>query len=215
MTMVHADAFHVVFVCTGNRARSPLAEALFRERTIGLHADVASFGTLELGPAPALVTAIEAARSLGVDISRHRARSLSETDLSAADLVLGFEPAHVSAAVIEGRAPAERTFLLGEFVLLLDGERREEDPYLRARATVVTADSRRVRPRASRDAVVIEDPMGRSQKAMRRTAEDIEDLVNRVASGLFGIEVVGNTTRSRRRPWIDPRRARGAGVGPG
>ena len=47
--MTGADELQVVFVCTGNRFRSPLAAALFREATSGLPVDVRSMGTSVTG----------------------------------------------------------------------------------------------------------------------------------------------------------------------
>ena len=78
----------VAFVCTGNRFRSPLAAALFAAgagaEEVPVH--VASLGTLELGPVPALPEALEVARSMGVDLSRHRARTVAGSNLERFEL---------------------------------------------------------------------------------------------------------------------------------
>lgn len=182
------NPFEVVFVCTGNRARSPLAEALFRHHAAGIEPVVSSVGTLDLGPVPALPLGIEAAERLGVDLTRHRARTLRDLTLASADLVVGFEPMHVSAAVVEGGAHASRTFLLGELVTLLDVSTADSDPCERARFVVADADSRRVRYNARPD-VLIPDPLGKSAKVMRRTADQIDRLVRQLVIGLFGVEV--------------------------
>ena len=92
----------VTFVCTGNRARSPLAEALFRRRVDELPVKSSSFGTLDVGSRPALTDAIAVGASLGVDLTSHRARRLQPGGLCDADLVIGFEPAHIDAAIVEG-----------------------------------------------------------------------------------------------------------------
>ena len=172
-------------MCTGNRARSPLAEVLFRKYAAGIHANATSFGTLGLDGERALPSALEAARVLGVDLSAHASRPLDSTDLSGADLVLGFEPAHVSIAVVEGRASIGATFLLGELLHLLDLPLVDDDPCQRARMVVAIADSRRVRTRP--DATwAIADPYGLPAKAMQRIAEEIDRLVRALVPGLFG-----------------------------
>jgi protein-tyrosine-phosphatase/DNA-binding transcriptional ArsR family regulator len=65
----------VLFVCTGNTARSPIAEALLRRHTAG-RVEATSAGTL---PKPRLhpLTARVLRDEFGVDISRHRPRHLN------------------------------------------------------------------------------------------------------------------------------------------
>jgi protein-tyrosine phosphatase len=178
--------FEVVFVCTGNRARSPLAEALFRRHAAGIDVDVGSAGTLDLGAVPPLPHAIEVARRLGLELSGHRARSLSEVDLSATDLVLGFEPAHVSAAVAVGRAAPDRTFLLRELLALMGDTAAKGDAVAHARRVVAGAASRRV-PTQWSAGLTIADPLGKPVWVMRDTALEIDRLVHRLAEGLFGL----------------------------
>ena len=174
-----------MFVCTANRARSALAEVLFRHYTTRVESIVSSAGILDLGPLPALPESIEAARRLGVDLSTHRARTLRDVDLASADLVAGFELAHISAAVIDANADARRTFLLGELITLVDTPRETRDPSMRARAVVEIADARRVRTRPAL-AHEIADPFGRSARTMMRTAVEIDRCVRELALGLFG-----------------------------
>jgi len=177
--------FAVVFVCTANRARSALAEVLFRHYTIGVETVASSAGVLDLGPLPALPECIEAARRLGVDLNTHRARALREVDLASADLVAGFELAHISAAVIDGNADARRTFLLGELITLVDACTTTSDPSARARAVVEIADSRRVRTRPAL-AHEIADPFGSPARTMTRTALEIDRCVQELVLALFG-----------------------------
>ncbi len=178
------DPFDVVFVCTGNRARSPLAEALFRKYAADVGATASSVGTLHAEGDLALPEAVEAARRLGVDLSAHSSRSIVAADLSRADLVLGFEPVHLSIAVVEAGASIGRTFLLGELVALLDLPKTQEDPRANARFAVSVADSRRIRSRPD-PARAIADPYGASAKVMQATANEIDRLVRELAIGLF------------------------------
>lgn len=186
MTAPGADVFEVIFVCTGNRARSALAEALFRRHTRGMPTTVSSVGTLDVGSAPALSDAKEAGRRLGVDLTAHRARSLARADLTSADLVLGFESRHVAAAVVDGGSDPGRTFLLGELVMLLDESLTEDDAVGRARAAVADADARRIRHRPDPAASVVKDPLGKTARVMYRSADEIDALVRGLVLGLFG-----------------------------
>src|SRR5215467_5628764 len=65
----------ILFVCTGNIARSQMAEGL--ARTLAPHATIASAGS---SPNPKGVhpLAIQVMRERGIDISHHRPKNLSE-----------------------------------------------------------------------------------------------------------------------------------------
>lgn len=181
------DTFEVAFVCTGNRARSVLSEALYQRYAVGFDTCARSFGTLALGGAPALEHAVEAGGRLGVDLRAHTSTVLARGVLADADLVLGFEPHHVAAAVIDGAASPARVFLLREFVDLLEPASCAEGSAQHARNRVAAAHERRANP-ASRSTArfVIQDPAGRPANVMYATATEIEELVRRIVRGLFG-----------------------------
>ncbi len=69
----------IIFICTGNTCRSPMAEGLFRarggEEATGLKAESAGLFTQD--GLPASEYAIIAAKELGADITGHRARYLT------------------------------------------------------------------------------------------------------------------------------------------
>jgi len=89
---------NVLFVCSGNICRSPMAEAYFRgvASRVGL-ADVVigSRGTLGIDGAPASRDAIESMREIGVDLSAHRSEGLDEAAVQAADLVIAMSHHHL------------------------------------------------------------------------------------------------------------------------
>lgn len=180
------DTFEVAFVCTGNRARSALSEALYRRYADGFDTRVRSFGTLDVGGALALDHAVDAGRRLGVDLSAHTAVALSNGVLAEADLVLGFEPHHVAAAVIDGAALPDRVFLLREFAELIEAGSRADSSAQHARSEVLAAHASRATPSSSAARFVIADPVGRSSSVMYATAVEIEALVRRIVWGLFG-----------------------------
>lgn len=92
---------HLLFVCTGNTCRSPMAEAiarrLVRERQL---ADivVSSAGTSAWPDSPASDGALLVAMEHGNDLGEHRARPLSPEIVAAADLILAMGPHHLERA---------------------------------------------------------------------------------------------------------------------
>jgi protein-tyrosine phosphatase len=184
-----ARPFEVAFVCTGNRFRSPLAAALLTAEAGELPVQVCSLGVLELGPAPALPEAIEVAETFGLDLVGHRARDLAQIDLEPFDLVVGFERMHVRAAVVDGGARIERTFTLPELVELLESipnPPAQTDPLDQAGERLTQAHELRPPGFRTRAVAEIADPLGRAGREQRRTAEELQGLVRRLARLLFG-----------------------------
>jgi protein-tyrosine phosphatase len=190
--------FRILFVCTGNRCRSPLAEVQLRHLARGLPIEVGSVGLLELGPAPAPPELIEVARASGLDLSAHRARGLASVDLSDVDLVIGLERAHVAAAVVDGNAPYDRVFSLREVVRLL--ERIEppdsDDLVERARTAVARAHEARGADPGFVPGEDVEDPFGGPREGYLTMARDVGDLCRRLLAGLVGSEHAASAATS-------------------
>jgi protein-tyrosine phosphatase len=198
-----AQDFELVVVCTGNRVRSPAAEGFLRVLLAGLPVRVSSAGVLDLGPVPALPETIETAAALGLDLTMHRAACVVGRDLSGADLVLGFEQRHVATAVVDARAPREKTFTLVEIVDLLEHvlpATTVEEPAERARQAVARAHAlRKGHPEPPAE---ISDPLGESAEVYRTTITRVRDLSERLAVRLFGFEAVHplpDVAKARRR----------------
>jgi len=104
-------AIGVLFVCTGNICRSPMAAGVFRTlvRRAGMTDafTIDSAGTYDghIG-APASLLAIEAARRRGYDIDDHRSRLLTNEDLLKFDLPLAMDRTHLAA--MRWMAPRDR-----------------------------------------------------------------------------------------------------------
>lgn len=177
--------FRIVFVCTGNRFRSPIAAALLRRLLASLPVDVESAGVIELGPLPPLPEAVHHARSLGLDLSHHKARPLSQADVATADLVIGFEHDHVAAAVVDGGTPPERAFTLVELVSLLEEEPRElpEDLLARVRARLALAHVQRAPGLPV--GVGLPDPLGGTASDFAGVASRLRELCAALAAALF------------------------------
>ncbi|MDA2978551.1 MAG: hypothetical protein O3B42_02135 [Actinomycetota bacterium] len=89
-------AAHVLFVCSGNICRSPLAEYVARRAWADIDVIVSSAGTSAIPGQRATQTMITTGAELGVDLTPHRARSIDRVDQP--DLVLCMEEHHVSKA---------------------------------------------------------------------------------------------------------------------
>lgn len=88
----------ILFVCSGNICRSPMAAEFLRSRLgdAGLsHVVVDSAGTLGIEGAPASEPAIRVLAEHGVDLSTHRSRGLRREDFRTADLVVPMAIGHV------------------------------------------------------------------------------------------------------------------------
>lgn len=87
---------HIIFICTGNTCRSPMAEGLFRahggEQETGLAA--ASAGLFTQDGLPASDNAVTAAKELGADISAHRSRVLTHDMAQSARYLVCMTGAH-------------------------------------------------------------------------------------------------------------------------
>lgn len=178
----------VVFLCTGNRFRSPLAAALFAEATAGLPVNVRSAGTLNVGSPPPFAETLEHAHRFGLDLSGHRAHPLAHENVSAADLVIGFEQAHVATAVMEAAVPRDRAFTLPEIVQLLDLDGAPPDaptPPQRARLAIERASATRLATGRTAGTPELTDPVGHSRAFYAQTADEIRDLVGRLVRELF------------------------------
>ena len=106
----------ILFVCTGNVCRSPMAEALFRRAASG-RGDfrVLSAGLGAMDGQPPTPHSVAAMRELGMDISAQRSRALTAELVRQADYIFGMTHSHVDTIVLLYPQAAEKTFLLREF----------------------------------------------------------------------------------------------------
>lgn len=111
----------ILFVCTGNICRSPMAEGLFRHAIKGrtdYRVLSAGVGAID-GQAPS-PHAVRALKELGIDISRQRSRMLTAELVREADYIFGMTHSHVDSVNLLYPWAAEKTFLLREFDETLD-----------------------------------------------------------------------------------------------
>ena len=118
---------HVLFVCTGNICRSPLAASLLARalKDRGVEVAVSSAGTGAWDGAPASEGAYLVGLERGLDLSGHRARLLTRELVDEADLILTMARHH--RARVDELGGEGKVFVLGEYAGKGDDE--VSDPF--------------------------------------------------------------------------------------
>lgn len=105
---------NILFVCTGNTCRSPMAEGLFKklldEKEIN-NVTCSSAGLFAMTGDEVTPNAVKACERFEVDISAHRARRITAYVLDETDKFICMTPEH--AASLSMYVPTEKITVLG------------------------------------------------------------------------------------------------------
>lgn len=111
---------HILFVCTANQCRSPMAAGLFNQQIAqsgeAERWHVASAGTWAEDQRPATLLARTAMAERRIDIGGHRSRLLDGELLRGADVILVMTRHHQEAICAEFPEVAARTFMISQLI---------------------------------------------------------------------------------------------------
>jgi len=113
-----SNKFTILFVCTGNTCRSPMAEGALRvllERERPGKSLVMSAGIAAATGFPATLFAIEAARIWDCDLSHHKSQPLEPLLVEQADLILCMGPEHLTEVLRQVPSARSKAFLFKNF----------------------------------------------------------------------------------------------------
>ncbi|KDR94803.1 protein-tyrosine phosphatase [Peptoclostridium litorale DSM 5388] len=143
---------NILFICTGNTCRSPMAEfflkTIIKDSEHDLDIGVHSAGIATVDGLSATDNAVAAMKEYGIDISSHRSKVASEKLLCSANLILTMSRVHKDAILTLPKYRGKKIYTLKEFL--------------------------------GCDDMDVNDPFGLSLEIYKKTAEEIRVLVEKL-----------------------------------
>src|SRR5450631_3719321 len=183
---------NVLFVCTGNICRSPMAQGLFADLVRGRRdIEVTSAGIGAIGGQPPSPHSVEVMSELGLDIRNIRSKPLMAELVRRADFIFVMTYGHLDSMLLLFPSAAEKTFLLREFETDLPVMERElTDPIGQSRDVY----------RECRDQIHAALP--RLLDLVLRSTHD-ETRVTALKNVAFAADSDGTELKEQVRSWLD------------
>lgn len=187
----------ILFVCTGNTCRSPIAEQLFRQKAsrLGLELEVQSAGVAAVAGSPVSEQACSVLKDRGIDCTSQRSQMINEELMQWADVVLTMTMSHKYRLTQFYPDAVDRIYTVKEFAFN-DEETmklRQEVEKLAGEMQIKLALSEQISEEDRRRWAELEqrlpdddvsDPFGGSKEVYEATAQELDDYIGRILDRL-------------------------------